>query len=105
MTNYDAKISIHLKLSSQQLLDNYLKSIYLSLKTDNKDVVIPNITDNCKKSQLKNTDIDLKVKTRCLEINIQTDDISELRSYINSYLRLFSVAYGCMNTLQQNIDF
>lgn len=103
MTNYDAKISINFKFSSQQLLDNYLKSIYISLKADKDlDTNIEDGKDKFKNSGSynKHSKTDIKIKKNCLEINIHTDDISEIRALINSYLRLFNVTYSCLNTLQ-----
>lgn len=89
MRNYKAKINISLDLSLPSETKKILESLYNALEPDTKILVTPQI-----KLYISNTDC-----MSHLIIEISTSDISELRSAINSYLRLIKTTHLCITNL------
>jgi len=86
--NFKAKINISLRLSSYPETKIFLKSLYNALELDTKistSIINSYILDrNCIQS---------------LIIEITTSGMTELRSFINSYLRLIKTIYLCITNL------
>jgi tRNA threonylcarbamoyladenosine modification (KEOPS) complex Pcc1 subunit len=91
LRNYKAKINISLDLSSPSETKKFLESLYNALEPDTKILVTPQI-----KLHLLNKDC---MSHSHLIIEISTSDISELRSAINSYLRLIKTTHLCITNL------
>lgn len=89
MRNFKAKINISLDLSSPSETKKFLESLYNALEPDTKILVTPQI-----KLHLSNKDC-----MSHLIIEISTSDMAELRSAINSYLRLIKTAHLCITNL------
>jgi tRNA threonylcarbamoyladenosine modification (KEOPS) complex Pcc1 subunit len=89
LRNYKAKINISLDLSLPSETKKFLESLYNALEPDTKILVTPQI-----KLYISNTDC-----MSHLIIEISTSDISELRSAINSYLRLIKTTHLCITNL------
>ena len=89
MRNFKAKINISLDLSSPSETKKFLESLYNALEPDTKILVTPQI-----KLHLSNTDC-----MSHLIIEISTSDMAELRSAINSYLRLIKTTHLCITNL------
>lgn len=88
MRNFKAKINVSLYLSSYLETKTFLKSLYNALEPDTK-ILTPLI-----KSYILNRDC-----IQSLIIEITASDITELRSFINSYLRLIKTVHLCINNL------
>ena len=88
MRNFKAKINVSLYLSSYSETKTFLKSLYNALEPDAK-ILTPLI-----KSYILNRDC-----IPSLIIEITTSDITELRSFINSYLRLIKTVHLCITNL------
>lgn len=88
MRNFKAKINVSLYLSSYSETKTFLKSLYNALEPDTKTLT-PLI-----KSYILNRDC-----IQSLIIEITASDITELRSFINSYLRLIKTVHLCINNL------
>ncbi|HET8857929.1 MAG TPA: KEOPS complex subunit Pcc1 [Nitrososphaeraceae archaeon] len=88
MRNFKAKINVSLYLSSYSETKTFLKSLYNALEPDTK-ILTPLI-----KSYILNRDC-----IQSLIIEITASDITELRSFINSYLRLIKTVHLCINNL------
>lgn len=88
MRNFKAKINVSLYLSSYSETKTFLKSLYNALEPDTKTLT-PLI-----KSYILNRDC-----IPSLIIEITASDITELRSFINSYLRLIKTVHLCINNL------
>lgn len=89
MRNYKAKINISLDPSLRSETKNFLESLYNALEPDTKILVTPQI-----KLYISNTDC-----MSHLIIEISTSDVAELRSAINSYLRLIKTTHLCITNL------
>lgn len=89
MRNYKAKINISLDPSLRSETKNFLESLYNALEPDTKILVTPQI-----KLYVSNTDC-----MSHLIIEISTSDVAELRSAINSYLRLIKTTHLCITNL------
>jgi len=89
LRNYKSKINISLDLSFPSETKKFLESLYNALEPDTKILVTPQI-----KLYISNTDC-----MSHLIIEISTSDISELRSAINSYLRLIKTTHLCITNL------
>ena len=89
MRNFKAKINISLDLSSPSETKKFLESLYNALEPDTKILVTPQI-----KLYISNTDC-----MSHLIIEISTSDVAELRSAINSYLRLIKTTHLCITNL------
>lgn len=89
MRNYKAKINISLDPSLRSETKNFLESLYNALEPDTKILVTPQI-----KLHVSNTDC-----MSHLIIEISTSDMAELRSAINSYLRLIKTTHLCITNL------
>lgn len=89
MRNFKAKINISLDLSSPSETKKFLESLYNALEPDTKILVTPQI-----KLYISNTDC-----MSHLIIEISTSDMAELRSAINSYLRLIKTTHLCITNL------
>lgn len=89
MRNYKAKINISLDPSLRSETKNFLESLYNALEPDTKILVTPQI-----KLYISNTEC-----MSHLIIEISTSDIAELRSAINSYLRLIKTTHLCITNL------
>ena len=88
MRNFKAKINVSLYLSSYSETKTFLKSLYNALEPDTK-ILTPLI-----KSYILNRDC-----IQSLIIEITASDITELRSFINSYLRLIKTVHLCITNL------
>ena len=88
MRNFKAKINVSLYLSSYSETKTFLKSLYNALEPDTK-ILTPLI-----KSYILNRDC-----IQSLIIEITASNITELRSFINSYLRLIKTVHLCINNL------
>jgi tRNA threonylcarbamoyladenosine modification (KEOPS) complex Pcc1 subunit len=88
LRNFKAKINVSLYLSSYSETKTFLKSLYNALEPDTK-ILTPLI-----KSYILNRDC-----IQSLIIEITASDITELRSFINSYLRLIKTVHLCINNL------
>lgn len=88
MRNFQAKINVSLYLSSYSETKTFLKSLYNALEPDTK-ILTPLI-----KSYILNRDC-----IPSLIIEITASDITELRSFINSYLRLIKTVHLCITNL------
>jgi tRNA threonylcarbamoyladenosine modification (KEOPS) complex Pcc1 subunit len=88
LRNFKAKINVSLYLSSYSETKTFLKSLYNALEPDTK-ILTPLI-----KSYILNKDC-----IQSLIIEITASDITELRSFINSYLRLIKTVHLCINNL------
>lgn len=88
MRNFQAKINVSLYLSSYSETKTFLKSLYNALEPDTK-ILTPLI-----KSYILNRDC-----IQSLIIEITASDITELRSFINSYLRLIKTVHLCITNL------
>ena len=88
MRNFKAKINVSLYLSSYSETKTFLKSLYNALEPDTKTLT-PLI-----KSYILNRDC-----IPSLIIEITASDITELRSFINSYLRLIKTVHLCITNL------
>jgi tRNA threonylcarbamoyladenosine modification (KEOPS) complex Pcc1 subunit len=88
LRNFKAKINVSLYLSSYSETKTFLKSLYNALEPDTK-ILTPLI-----KSYILNKDC-----IQSLIIEITASDITELRSLINSYLRLIKTVHLCINNL------
>lgn len=88
MRNFKAKINVSLYLSSYSETKTFLKSLYNALEPDTK-ILTPLI-----KSYILNRDC-----IPSLIIEITASDITELRSFINSYLRLIKTVHLCITNL------
>ena len=88
MRNFKAKINVSLHLSSYLETKTFLKSLYNALEPDTK-ILTPLI-----KSYILNRDC-----IQSLIIEITASDITELRSFINSYLRLIKTVHLCITNL------
>lgn len=88
MRNFKAKINVSLYLSSYLETKTFLKSLYNALEPDTK-ILTPLI-----KSYILNRDC-----IQSLIIEITASDITELRSFINSYLRLIKTVHLCITNL------
>jgi len=89
LRNYKAKINISLDPSLRSETKNFLESLYNALEPDTKILVTPQI-----KLYISNTDC-----MSHLIIEISTSDVAELRSAINSYLRLIKTTHLCITNL------
>jgi tRNA threonylcarbamoyladenosine modification (KEOPS) complex Pcc1 subunit len=89
LRNFKAKINISLDLSSPSETKKFLESLYNALEPDTKILVTPQI-----KLHLSNKDC-----MSHLIIEISTSDMAELRSAINSYLRLIKTTHLCITNL------
>jgi tRNA threonylcarbamoyladenosine modification (KEOPS) complex Pcc1 subunit len=89
LRNFKAKINISLDLSSPSETKKFLESLYNALEPDTKILVTPQI-----KLHLSNKDC-----MPHLIIEISTSDMAELRSAINSYLRLIKTTHLCITNL------
>ncbi len=89
MRNCKAKINISLDPSLRSETKNFLESLYNALEPDTKILVTPQI-----KLYVSNTDC-----MSHLIIEISTSDVAELRSAINSYLRLIKTTHLCITNL------
>ena len=89
MRNYKARINISLDLSLPSETKKFLESLHNALEPDTKILVTPQI-----KLYISNIDC-----MPHLIIEIFTSDISELRSAINSYLRLIKTTHLCIANL------
>lgn len=90
MRNFKAKINVSLYLSSYSETKTFLKSLYNALEPDDTKILTPPLI----KSYLLNRDC-----VPSLIIEITTSDMTELRSFINSYLRLIKTIYLCITNL------
>jgi tRNA threonylcarbamoyladenosine modification (KEOPS) complex Pcc1 subunit len=88
LRNFKAKINVSLYLSSYSETKTFLKSLYNALEPDTK-ILTPLI-----KSYILNRDC-----IQSLIIEITASDITELRSFINSYLRLIKTVHLCITNL------
>jgi len=88
LRNFKAKINVSLYLSSYSETKTFLKSLYNALEPDTK-ILTPLI-----KSYILNRDC-----IPSLIIEITASDITELRSFINSYLRLIKTVHLCITNL------
>ena len=88
MRNFKAKINVSIYLSSYSETKTFLKSLYNALEPDTKTLT-PLI-----KSYILNRDC-----IPSLIIEITASDITELRSFINSYLRLIKTVHLCITNL------
>ena len=88
MRNFKAKINVSIYLSSYSETKTFLKSLYNALEPDTK-ILTPLI-----KSYILNRDC-----IQSLIIEITASDITELRSFINSYLRLIKTVHLCITNL------
>ncbi|HET9807507.1 MAG TPA: KEOPS complex subunit Pcc1 [Nitrososphaeraceae archaeon] len=88
MRNFKAKINVSLYLSSYLETKTFLKSLYNALEPETK-ILTPII-----KSYILNRDC-----IPSLIIEITTSDMAELRSFINSYLRLIKTIHLCITNL------
>lgn len=88
MRNFKAKINVSLYLSSYLETKTFLKSLYNALEPETK-ILSPII-----KSYILNRDY-----IPSLIIEITTSDMAELRSFINSYLRLIKTIHLCITNL------
>jgi len=81
--------NISLDPSLRSETKNFLESLYNALEPDTKILVTPQI-----KLYISNTDC-----MSHLIIEISTSDMAELRSAINSYLRLIKTTHLCITNL------
>jgi tRNA threonylcarbamoyladenosine modification (KEOPS) complex Pcc1 subunit len=88
LRNFKAKINVSIYLSSYSETKTFLKSLYNALEPDTK-ILTPLI-----KSYILNRDC-----IPSLIIEITVSDITELRSFINSYLRLIKTVNLCITNL------
>jgi tRNA threonylcarbamoyladenosine modification (KEOPS) complex Pcc1 subunit len=88
LRNFKAKINVSLYLSSYLETKTFLKSLYNALEPETK-ILTPII-----KSYILNRDC-----IPSLIIEITTSDMAELRSFINSYLRLIKTIHLCITNL------
>ena len=88
MGNFKAKINISPYFSSSLETKTFIKSLYNALQPETK-VSTPLID-----SYILNRDC-----IPSLMIEITTSDLAELRSFINSYLRLIKTINLCMTNL------
>ena len=88
MRNFNAKINVSLYPSSYSETKIFLKSLYNALEPDIK------ISTSIINSYILNRNC-----IPSLIIEIATSDMAELRSFINSYLRLIKTIYLCINNL------
>lgn len=89
MINCKAKINISLDLSSPSETKKFLESLSHALEPDTKILITPQI-----KLYLSNTDC-----ISHLTIEISASDMAELRSVLNSYLRLIKTTHLCITNL------
>jgi len=88
LRNFKAKINVSIYLSSYSETKTFLKSLYNALEPDIK------ISTSIINSYILNRNC-----IPSLIIEIATSDMAELRSFINSYLRLIKAINLCITNL------
>ncbi len=94
---YGGVLNVDTPLQAEPMTSSKSHNATIEIRTKNSKIVFSALKPDMIYSNERNTKASITIADNTVIINIASDQISDLRASLNSYLRLFRTAVSCLD--------